>query len=180
MIAVLRRWGSFRKWISFSFLALALSCLDPLLSYSAVSGSERKDSPAFRNAVTLFEQGEREKAIESIKKIIAAEPLNGEAHEQLGYFLLGKGQLDDALASFMYAFEINPALRGAKTGAGLVLMKKGEMSKAEDLLRKALILNPYPSMTYYALGVLYEAQKEYARSIDQFKEVLKIFRGGKK
>ncbi len=63
---------------------------------------------------------------------------------------------------------------------GLALLKKGDLKAAETILAEALSLNPYPSSTHYALGLLYEKSNDYEKAVSQYKDGLKTFKSGKK
>ncbi len=165
-----------------SLLALVGGCLFfllfPLQICLSEEGRERESS--FKEAVALFEQGDTDRAIEAMKKVVAADAGNAEAHDKLGYFFLKKGQYDDSMNAFAAALKINPALRTSKTGMGLSLLKKGDMKGAETILTEALSLNPYPSSAHYALGLVYEKLNDYEKAVSQFKEGIKTFKSGKK
>ena len=131
-------------------------------------------------AAALFHEGNTDKAIETVREALNADPAFCEAHEQLGYMLLSKRRPEEALSAFDDALRINPGLRTSKTGKGLALLAKGDVFEAEKILNQALVLNPYPSMTHYALGLSYERSNEYKKAIEQFKEGISKFKDGKR
>ena len=147
--------------------------------HSLAEEGKGRETP-FKEAVALFERGDTDRAIEVMKGVVGADDRNAEAYDQLGYFFLKKAQFDDALNAFTAALKINPALRTSKTGIGLALLKKGDMKGAETILLEALSLNPYPSLTHYALGLIYEKLNGYEKAVSQFKEGIKTFKSGKK
>ncbi len=130
----------------------------------------------YRESVTLFEDGNVDKAIELVQEAIKAKPKYAQAYNRLGYMLLKKGRINDALDAFESAMKINPALHSSQTGTGLALLKKGDAKGAETIVKKALILNPHPSMAHYVLGLVYEKLKDYKNAIKQFKEGIKTYR----
>ncbi|SPQ01364.1 putative Tetratricopeptide repeat protein [Candidatus Sulfobium mesophilum] len=150
----------------------------PLPQCAADEGKGRTTS--FEEAVALFEQGNADKAIEVMKRVVAANPQNAEAYDRLGYFFLKKAQFDESLNAFAAALKINPTLRTSKTGTGLALLKKGDLKGAETILLETLSINPSPAPTHYALGLVYEKRADYEKSTLQFKEGIKTFRSGKK
>ncbi len=160
------------------FVCCMIVNLFPLPECAADEGKDKAIS--FEEAVALFEQGDSDKAIDVMKKVISADPQNAEAYDRLGYFFLKKAQFDDSLNAFASALKINPALRTSKTGSGLALFKKGDLKGAETMLTEALSLNPYPALTHYGLGLVYEKLTDYENSVRQFKEGIKTFRSGKK
>jgi len=165
-----------------STLALFLGCLI-FLSFPlqiCLSEEVRERESPFKEAVSFFEQGNTDRAIEVMKGVVTADARNAEAYDQLGYFFLKKAQFDDSLNAFAAALKLNPALRTSKTGMGLALLKRGDLKGAETILTEALSLNPYPSSTHYALGLVYEKLNDYEKAVSQFKEGIKTFKSGKK
>ncbi len=108
------------------------------------------------------------------------DPDNADAYEEMGYMFLKKREFGGALSAFRSALRINPSMRTARTGVGLTLYEKGDLAGAESALTDALALNPYPSRAHYALGLVYEARKDYEKSIREYKEGLRTCKRGKK
>jgi tetratricopeptide (TPR) repeat protein len=133
-----------------------------------------------KESETLLEEGHIDKAIETVKNAVAADPENPEPYDRLGYMLLQKGLPDDAITAFTSALKIQPTFRTARTGIGLAFLKKGDLKAAEDKLTAALSLNPYPSMAHYGLGLVYEKMNDYDKAIAQFKEGIRTFKSGRK
>ena len=100
------------------------------------------------------------------------DPSNAFAHISLGYLLIKKGALDEAMLSFDEALKLNPHASDAKTGKGIILAKKGHLQEAEEVLKDALLLNPNPVKTHYELGLVYEKLGNMEQAIDEFKEAI--------
>jgi Tfp pilus assembly protein PilF len=167
----------------FSILISAIFLFALVLSpfeASAEQDAKEKADTLLKEASSLYNEGNMDKALTNVKEAIAIFPEYPEAYDQLGYVLLKKGQLDDAINAFNSALKINPRFRTSKTGIGLALLKKGDTSGAETILKEALTLNPYPSMTHYALGLVYEKLNDYDNSTAQFKEGIKSYKSGKR
>jgi tetratricopeptide (TPR) repeat protein len=164
---------------SLTFLWGCLLFLSFPPQHSLAEEGKGRETP-FKEAVAMFERGDTDRAIEVMKRIVSADGSNAEAYDQLGYFFLVKKQFDDSLNAFTAALKINPDLRTSKTGMGLALIKKGDMKGAETILTGALALNPYPSSTHYALGLLYEKLNDYEKAVSQYKDGIKTFKSGKK
>jgi superkiller protein 3 len=52
------------------------------------------------------------------------------------------GQMDDAIAQYRKAVEINPNYADAYSNLGLALFQKGESNNALDAFQRALEINP--------------------------------------
>ncbi len=137
------------------------------------------ETSVYKNAIELFESGNTDKAIDTMKKLLQANPDNAEAYERLGSMLLRKGELDEAVNAFNTSLKINPRLHSAKTGKGFALLRKGDIKEAESTFKDALKLNPKPSMTYYGLGLLYEGLKDYEKAAIHFKEGIRKYKAGR-
>jgi len=161
------------------FSVLCLCVLFYGKAYSQEAGKD-KAVQLLKSAEGFYDEGDMEKALSAVREAMSAMPGNAGAYDRLGYILLKKGQFDDALNAFNEALKINPNLREAKTGTGLSLLGKGDLAGAEATLTAALALNPYPSMTHYALGLVYQKMNDDAKALSQFKEGLKTFKEGKK
>jgi tetratricopeptide (TPR) repeat protein len=159
-------------------LAFVLLIVPP----AANAGQDGHDKAVtlLKEADTLLEEGHIDKAIETVKNAVAADPENPEPYDRLGFMLLQKGQPDEAINAFTSALRIQPTYRTSRTGIGLAFLKKGDLKTAEDKLTAALSLNPYPSMAHYGLGLIYEKMNNYDKSIAEFKEGIRTYRSGRK
>lgn len=137
------------------------------------------ETPAYKEAVELFESGDTVRAIGLMKKHLQEHPDNAEAYEKLGSMLLRKGELDEALNAFDAGLNVNPRLHSVKTGKGFTLLKKGNIKEAESTFKDALTLNPKPSMTHYGLGLLYEELKDYENAMIHYKDGIQKYKSGR-
>jgi tetratricopeptide (TPR) repeat protein len=152
--------------------------LFPLRETSAVDGRDK--TVLLREIVKLSDAGELDKAIEACRQVIKEYPEYPEAYDQLGYLLLRKKSFDEAAGAFNEALRINRGLRTSKTGLGIALLEKGDAKGAEAVLTEALFMNPYPSMTHYALGLVYERTGDLEKAIREFKDGIRTYKNGKR
>lgn len=166
-----------------SLLFICLCCL-PVFSYTptvpAAQNNQALSRSEFTDALTLYNEGATEKAIDKMREAIKNDPQNADAYEEMGYMFLKKKEFDHALSAFRSALKINPRMRTARTGVGIALYEKGDLDGAQAALTDALVLNPYPSRAHYALGLVYEARRDYKKSIREYREGLKTFVPGKR
>ena len=71
----------------------------------------------------------------------AAAPANVAAHNNLGIALKDKGQLDEAIAAYKKAIELNPNYAAPHCNLGLALYDKGRSEEAIACYRKAIELD---------------------------------------
>lgn len=172
-----------RKFPPLYIALMCVCCLLTTLYATTVPAQQNGAEPAaspFKDALAYYREGATDKAIEKMREVIKNNPQNEDAYEELGYMFLKKGEFEDALTAFRSALKINPRMRTARTGVGLTLYKQGDLDGAESALIDALSLNPYPSRAHYALGLVYEARKNYEKSIHEYKEGLRTYKSGKK
>jgi tetratricopeptide (TPR) repeat protein len=114
------------------------------------------------------------------KDAAKAEPDNPAAHARLGSLLLKRGAVDEAMLSFDKSLALNPRLAEAKTGKGIALARKGELAKAEQLLKEALQHNPDPIRIHYELGLIYQQMGDSSRAAAEFKEGIRKHMQGRR
>jgi len=72
-----------------------------------------------------------------------------------GIAYLNKGMLDEAIAEFKKAVEINPNSADAHTALGAAYANKGMPDKATAEYRKAIEINPNSAEAHYGLALSY-------------------------
>ena len=112
--------------------------------------------------------------IAAARSQIAADPAKAEHQVRLGWLLLKRGSLDEALKWFDEALRRTPRSIEARTGKGIALSRKGELGEAEQALLEALALNPRPARARYELGLVYQKQGESAKALVQFREGIRV------
>ena len=81
-------------------------------------------------------------AIRLLKKVVAQEPKNADAHNYLGFSYRKIGKLDLAASSYKQVFSINPDHKGALEYQGELFLKLGNLSGANENLAKLEKLCP--------------------------------------
>ena len=125
-------------------------------------------------------QASLNEAIGQARQRIAADPSSAKAQVMLGDLLLTKGSLEEAEKAFDAALALNARDHDALTGKGIVLARMGKVQAAEEMLQKALILNPNPVRTYYELGLLYEKRGDYEKAIAEYKNGIEKYKQGRR
>ncbi|MGH7827962.1 MAG: cytochrome c-type biogenesis protein CcmH [Candidatus Binatia bacterium] len=83
------------------------------------------------------------KAIETFKKVLAADPNHPEAHSYMGFILVQAGHGDGALTAFEKALSIAPNLPMALWGKGMVLYReKQDYQGAREVLGRLVQILP--------------------------------------
>jgi len=134
----------------------------------AESPAETISPNSFDEAINLARQG------------VESEPDSVKAQVALGNLLLQKGSIEEAGKVFDNALSINERFHDALTGKGIVLARMGRDREAEEMLQRALILNPNPVRTHYELGLLYEKKGDFAKAATEFKKGIEKYKQGRK
>ena len=125
-------------------------------------------------------QASLDEAISQARQKITANPSSVQEQVSLGFLLLKKGALAEAQKAFDDALALNSSYHDALTGKGIVLARMGKDKEAEELLQKALVLNPNPVRTYYELGFLYEKRGDYTSAVAEYKKGIEKYQQGRK
>lgn len=98
--------------------------------------------------------GKLDEAIDECHQAIQLDPEFGNPYNDIGAYLIEKGQLDEAIPWFEQAMQArryeSPAF--PHLNLGRVYEKKGEWDRAIDCYKKALALNPNYALAKRALG----------------------------
>jgi tetratricopeptide (TPR) repeat protein len=99
------------------------------------------------------------------------------AHNNLGFVLVDKGQLQEAIAEYREAIRLKPDYAQAHNNLGFALLDKGQFEEAIAEYREAIRLKPDYAEAHYNLGNalmekdhLEEASSEYRKAIELKKD----------
>ena len=104
------------------------------------AGSDPDALNALGNAYTMA--GRLNDAAAIFRQLIAANPGDALAHENLGMTQLQANDARGAEASLRRAIQLDPSLAAAYTALGVVLANTGRVAEAVDAWKKALTLDP--------------------------------------
>jgi len=100
---------------------------------------------------------------------------NGVAHNNLGMALISKGQVDQAIAQYQKALEIQPRSALFHFNLGVAFAQKGQVDKAIEQYQKAVDLQPDYLQARNNLGDALLRTGRTDEAIAQFQEALKIW-----
>ena len=100
-----------------------------------------------------------------VKEALSMYPQDQEELQTMGNLYFKKGRIDEALASYQTAMNINPNLFFSYNNLGLVYFQKGDMVKAAESFEADLRQNPESHGVRFNLARAYETQgrKDLAR-----------------
>lgn len=106
-----------------------------------------------------------QRMLEQNPRPTAADPAAANASVQWGQAALRQGDLDQALAAFQKAIEVNPGNVNAFNHLGLLYRKLNRFADAERALQQALSLEPTRAVAWFQLAQVYGLQKDDRRAL---------------
>jgi len=133
---------------------------------------ERKDQLA--NGEQLFAEGKVEEAIKCFESILANEPDNTDALNNLGVVSYGIGNAESAEIFFLKALEVNPSHINALMNIADVYSASGLINESAQYLTKAIELEPKNPEIWASLSSFYNkiGSHEEAKAARQKSELL--------
>jgi len=136
--------------------------------------------PKFQNqlGIALFERGLHHEAIGAFHAAIRLSPTDALLRVRLGVVLMQQpGRLDDAIAQFHKALEVEKNLPEARDRLSLALRIKGELEDAVDRSKVAIAKNPDDVQARFNLGMALLGLGRIDRSITELLHVVRIHPG---
>ena len=113
-------------------------------------------------------------AIAIFRDLLARDPSNAVAYNNLGAALSGLSRFQEAEAYFRSATEIRPDFVEAHSNLGMVLRSRGYLHDSENSLRRALKLNPSRIDARIHLGMTLALMNRFREAAGHFRKVLKV------
>ena len=121
-------------------LALTLGLAAPAL---AIGSSDSPRQPReHSDALKAMQAGEYGRAVKLLETVVAKEPRNADAWNNLGYSERQQNHFDKSLAAYRRALTINPDHRGANEYLGELYLQTGDLAQARRQLEKLNSLCP--------------------------------------
>ncbi len=100
----------------------------------------------------------------------SAGQINWDKKLEKGYYELSIGNVDQAIKMFQEKVKGHPESAACHTALGLALKKKGRLQEATVEFRAATAAEPTFANAFYELGVMQEANKDYAQALQAFEQ----------
>ncbi len=130
--------------------------------------SDERESPIKAQARQLLAQHREKDALQLYRehfKGTAATP--ADAYVFIGKLYLFMGSTEDGLRSLHHALEIQPNVRGAHTYEGILALKQGDLSKAENEFKAELANDPNYQLAIAEMGEVRYHQGLYSDAAEQ-------------
>jgi tetratricopeptide (TPR) repeat protein len=105
---------------------------------------------------------------------IARNPQSWMAHNNIAINLVQKGRMDEAIAHYDQALELDPSYGEAHYNLANALVRLGRMDEAIAHYEKAVELNPNNAMAYYNLGSVLVRNGRVEESITHYRKALEL------
>ena len=132
------------------------------LALIALMASARTQASYWRNSESLW------------TRALAVTQSNSIAHDNLGLYLVKKGDLDGAASHFQSAIAINPSYFEAFLNLGNVFFYKNQFDEAIAYYQKALNIKPNSAQMEDNLGLAYAQKGEMDEAIIHFQKSVTI------
>jgi tetratricopeptide (TPR) repeat protein len=113
----------------------------------------------------------------TFNKAIELKPDYANAHYQLALAFEQQGKLDEAIGKMENIIKYNPQDIGATFELGVLYLRRlneGDLTRAEDILKKTIELLPSFSNARWYLAYTYEKEGKLAEAIAEIEKVLEL------
>ena len=94
------------------------------------------------------------------------------AHFNRGLAYYHRGQLEQSIAEYQKAIQINPNFAQARNNLGNVYYNQGKLEEAVVEYQGAIAINPNYAKVHYNLGVVYHQQGKLEEAIVQYQQAI--------
>jgi len=115
------------------------------------------------------------RAIEAMEKVTVIDPRSDQAYFQLGALYDEAKNKEKTIASMKKAIELNPKNSAALNYLGYTWAEMGvRLDEAEDLILRALKIEPNDGFYIDSLGWVYYQKGDYLRAVEQLERAVEI------
>jgi Flp pilus assembly protein TadD len=111
---------------------------------------------AVQNLVKLYDYKDRpEDALRILETAVATEPSSADLHVELGLFLAGKGNLNQAEGEFARALQLQPNNAAAINGRGAIALQRGDAASASKDFQHCMQIAPDFDRAYLNMAAVF-------------------------
>ncbi|MFV2057613.1 MAG: tetratricopeptide repeat protein, partial [Thiohalomonadales bacterium] len=116
---------------------------------------------------------EYEQAIDNLQSALAIEQNNQSMHFELAKVFSLSGADDKAIQQYEKLLSLEPDNSNYRLALFSQLMNSKDFTKAKKLAKESKLLGKDSFLGYYFLGVIYQSEKQYSKSVKELKIALK-------
>ncbi len=122
--------------------------------------------------VIAMARGDHTLAVQLLRRAVSAAPRMATFYNALGNAHRGLGELDEALASYGQALDLESGRFEVATNMAAALLDRDELEAAETAVRHALDLSPAYPDAHFVLGNVQRARGEHAAAAHSFRQAV--------
>jgi tetratricopeptide (TPR) repeat protein len=122
----------------------------------------------------LQTQGKLDEAVQENRQVLAIEPDNSDAHNNLGILLSRQGLTGEALKEFRLSLASKPDQALPHSKIGRILMQTHQFHEAAEEFTRALQFDPASANAHDDLGVALFQLGDDEKAVEQFSDAVKI------
>jgi tetratricopeptide (TPR) repeat protein len=123
-------------------------------------------------------KGNTEQGIKIFEDVLAVDPNNATAYNQIGYYYGFRGDYDRAIDNLTKYQFISPDNANPFDSLGENQAYSGHYNEAIENLNRALAIKPDFAPAYQHLGVAYEGMGDYARAVQSYEKAAELDESG--
>ncbi|WP_243370203.1 tetratricopeptide repeat protein [Geotalea sp. SG265] len=131
---------------------------------------------AMNGALQAMQDGNYDKAISQLKRVLALTPDSTDAYKYMGMAYSSLGKSTDAIAAYKNAVRLEPGLSSAHKDLGNAYLGAKRYSEAEKEFQTTARIDPTSTYAPYTLGFLYLNTGREQEAETEFKKVIAIDR----
>ncbi|MEG4917392.1 tetratricopeptide repeat protein [Microcoleus sp. B7-D4] len=150
---------------------------DAINSYQKAVSLQPQVAEFYRKLANVFERiGATDEAAICSYKAVNLEPRGATAEQCLilGNTLLGQEKVDEAVACYRLAIQLNPKLSPAYHNIGEVLSRKQEWEGAINAYRHSIQVKPDNAGSHYGLAKALSAQESWEEAVVSYRKVIQF------
>jgi tetratricopeptide (TPR) repeat protein len=143
-------------------------------AYETAVELEAENEEALFNLALLTRASEPDRALTLLERAVQIDPLYAEAHRELGFTLLGVGNLTDAEHELRTALALDVRDPWAHLYLGNLLWQKNAIAEAEEQLLQACTSDLSWAFAHRSLGSFYEARGNRLKAEAEYRTAVSL------
>ncbi len=133
------------------------------------------DSPMIQNSIgQAVARISPDKAIPFYENVIKGGAVSADLYNNLGTAYYGAGKLDESIAEYQKAIELDGKYFKSYFNLGVTHLAKKNIKEAENCFTKCVELNPTYTDAYYALGNTFFGTGDFKRALDFYAKTVAL------
>lgn len=138
------------------------------MTFARTAENDETESPIRNQAYQLLTEHHEEEALQLYRNRFKGTPAtSADAYVFVGKLYLMGGDQEDGLRCLHQALKMQPAVRGAHTYEGILALKQGDLSGAENEFKAELANDPNSQMAIAEMGEVRYHQQRWSEAAEQ-------------